>query len=710
MAIPYSFSRRVSFSNVYPDDEPPCSRLYDYAMETTPTSPPDPSAKFFGNYTYGRKRVKLPDPPSKSILKNKLTAQQLRENLSHALLSGVSYHGDLNDLALQPPESVPRSELVHLVDGLSDDMNVVSDNEEDQNNELVSLFLAPPKSSPNPPRRKSYSEMSDEELMQLDPQFSKSLGSNLNSFNFNPLLNYYGPLPRKPASVSGSSASSTSASQLVQSLAKATVYPLSNENNYPSILLTVKHRDYGRNLTTTRKVLTVVSGRRHSWNSLDWLLRKDKPSRPLFLQDGDYLIVAALVPLRYFNSSTTRKKGALEDHLHRKCERLLTYILESLPDPNVRVTITVEFIVDSPPADPLELNGRKPPPVGTKMMLYHLFSQYLPNLVIIGNKYSNLNFKYPMRRSRHTAASVGPLHSSLNPWQGPVSSTARLPLPTRLSYHHQSGGNGSGHSAGNSANLDFEFYLIRLSSYIVKYSPVPVVIVGTLMVHRGKRSPRSCLVTFSDGARDAPSQSLSLPTLQLAGRKDSATSYTSIESFNGLNQPDLSSAVFDGSSCEDDETSTSVDAGTKEPFEEWFSEPSETMFHDWASSITQGSLDELRQYLDATGGDPAKVPPAFAHSKVHHAYQSSNTVKPGVLPSATRTHSNSSSGGAYKVKSLISYSEAEEKKNEKKLTAKRSKDPVSRSSSGSSGSNNATDDKKPKKKSFLQKLGLKKHS
>lgn len=628
-----SFSRRVSFSNVNPEDEPG-PRFNEYPLEPLP-QPTDWEHRFFGNYTYGRKRPKLPDPPSKSILKNKLTWQQLHDNLSHALLTGVSYHGDLNDMALRPPELVPRSELVSLVD--------------DENCEELP---SPPKMPLQGPRRKSYSEMSDQELMELDPQFSKSQSSDLNSFNFNPLLNYYGPLPKKPTS--------SNASLLVQSLAKATVYPLSNENNYPSILLTVKHKDYGRNLLTTRKILTVVSGRKHSWNSLDWLLHnKDcdiSSVNPPFLQDGDYLIVAALVPLTYFNAASSRKRASLEDHLHRKCERMLNYILESLPNPDVRATITVEFILDTPPADPMSLNGKKPPPVGTKLMLYNLFSQYLPNLVIIGNKYSNLNFKYPMRRKRNSS-------TQSNPWN------TRLSLPTR-----------------DRPDNDFELYLIRLSSYIVKYSPVPVIIVGSLMVDRHSHPHKPSLVTFKD-------------TLRIPldfNRKNSAALCTSIESFAGQ-QPDAASAVSS--------SSENLTAERATRFDEWMANPSETMFQDMATSISLSSLSQLKKYLDMINGDPDKVPPELYHSKVHHTFQS--TAK-GVLP--TKTCSNGSNL-AYRVKSLISYDEAEEKKNEKKINDKKLKATASRSPSMSSldtSKEGSGDEKKKKKRSFLQKIGLKK--
>ena len=79
-------------------------------------------------------------------------------------------------------------------------------------------------------------------------------------------------------------------------------------------------------------------------------------------------------------------------------------------------------------------------------MIDHLFKQYQPNLIIIGNKSSNLNFKYPVKMNK------------LN-------------------------------------NL----YLIKLSSYIVKYSTIPVILVGLLIGINDDNSNSSASNSVSGG-------------------------------------------------------------------------------------------------------------------------------------------------------------------------------------------------------------------
>lgn len=651
------YCRRVSFNNVHPDDEAPL-RFFSYSFDPSlPTDPP----RFFGNYSFTHKRLKLPDPPLKSILKNKLSQQQLSDNLARASSLGVSYHGDINDLVDCPPDSVPRSERAIIVGGDNDESAIDNDNDDEAASPRGSVLAAPPMGGFSS-RRKSYSGMSDEELIALDPQFNKPRTSDISSFKFDSQLTYYRSSPRR---------SSVNPATVVQ--AKQIIYPLSNENNYPSILITLKHEDYDHNILTARKLLTVLSGRRHTWNLLDWLLQVNSPKDGVreagFLQNGDYLIVAALVPLKYFNAQTQRKKNALDDKLYKKCENLLNYILRSLPDPLLCLKITVEFVIDVPPADPMSLAGKKAPPVGTKFMLDHIFKQYLPNLVIVGNKSTNLNFKYPMRKIKQSTSISG---APSAPQGLPLSKFALAPLMSHGNDEHES-------------------YLIKLSSYAIKYSPVPVIVVGTnsTAVLR-KSNQKAPMVTFSD---TPSSQKNLLETPPQSTRKNSSTSTASIESFSG--PPDSTSVCSLSESLQH--------MSMSEKLSDVFASLLESKFQEMLALVSTSSLTELRDYLSALN-ENANIPSVKLNSKVHQAYQSYTATRKG-SNTTTRTISNGSSGKPYKVKSLISYSEEEEKKNEKMLNDKRLKKSLSQSSATLGSS---SEKKVKKKKSFLQKLGLKK--
>lgn len=630
--LPYS--RRVSFNNLHPDDEPSQSKFYSYSMNSEPTPHADLDVlKMFGNYTLGaltgRKRLKLPDPPSKLILKNKLTASQLQHNVQHAELLGVSYHGDINDMVNHPPDNVPRSELAQVIGGDKSDSDSDSDTEDEEE-------------APQAPsaRRKLYSAMTDEELMALDPQFAKPKTSNLDNFKFDSTTTYYSPARR------GSSSASTATP-----VAKQIIYPSSNENNYELISLTIKHQDYDNENVFARTLLTVISGRKHTWNSLDWLFDDglEGHKHESFLQDGDYLVVAALVPLKFFEEckSSSRKKISPESRLYTKCDGILQYLLQNLPN-SLRLKITVELVMDIPPPDPM---ATKKTPSGTKFMLSHLFKQYLPCLVVLGNRSTNLNFKYPLRMNRRSSVATG-----------------------------------------MKAEKEHDQYLVKLSSYLVKYASTPLIFVGnaTIYHHEPLAKPLG-LVTFSDtkpprGLLDAPPST---------GRKDSAASVCSIESYSGAHN-DLSSLSL-------------VDLShLKAKVEEMLTLSSEDRFADMLVAISLSSLAQLKQYLDIIKDDSIdKISPDVLNSKVHRAYQQSAPRSGGSMLLTTLSNGTSK---PYKVKSLVSYSEDEEKKNEKMLNEKKLRKTASRTSAVSTGLGGPSDEKKSvkKKKSFLQKLGVKK--
>lgn len=641
------YARRVSFNNLHPDDlESGTSRFYSYSMEQSPPRPHNELEvnKMFGNYTMGavlptisRKRVRLPDPPSKLILKNKLTPQQLSQNLHHALLLGVSYHGNLNDLVNNESDGIIRLEA----DGVVIDVSPNDSEDEDAG-------------SPTPPqpssRRKLYSQMTDEELMALDPQFAKPRTSSIDSFKFDSSTTYYS---------SGRRASTGSATLPSQSTSKQIVYPSLNENNYKSMSLTVRHQDYEVDTPCTRTILTVISGRKHTWNSLDWLLLtgSDLGKTSTFLQDGDYLVIAGLVPLKFMDGAeSTKKQHTLDEKLYQKCNRLLNYVLDNLPDPLLRLKITVEFVLDIPPSDPLSPNYKKNQHTGTRYMLDNLFKQYQPTLVVVGNKSTNLNFKYPIRKRRQRSSVTSPTAPAL-------AGLAKIQL-----------------TSTQSSDGGPDAYLIKLSSYLTKYLTVPLILVGNNTIFHHKTELKvNTAVTFSDSKPPQAPRSI----LEVE-RKKSTASDISIESYNG--HADSNSA----SSLETPEQ-------LHESVEALLESQSPDRFSMLLDSISQYSLVHLKNYLSIINDDSIeKLSPLLLNSKVHQVYSSIGTGK-----SLSQSQSNGGSK-AYKVKSLISYSEEEEKKNEKMIHDKKLKKSVSRNSVVSS------DDKKPKKKSFFQKLGMKK--
>lgn len=618
---PLPYSRRVSFNNLHDEATDPASKFYTYSMAEPSPHEFEVARMFSYSMAPARKRLRLPDPPLKLILKNRLSPAQLHHNLQHAMLLGVLYHGDLNDLATHPPELVPRLELATVVGGAPLDLDLELDTAE----------------APEQPatRRKLYLQMTDEELMALDPQFAKPKTLNLDNFKFDATTTYYQPARR----------GSTSTAAHVP---KQVLYPSLNENNYKSMALTMKHVDYDADDAAVRTLLAVVLGRKHTWNTLDWLLLTDETHRgaPGFLQHGDYLVVAALVPLKFFDECRAgRRKSLPDDRLYAKCDSILRYILELLPDTLLRLKITVELVIDTPPPDPM---AQRKQCLGTKFMLLHLFKQYQPCLVVVGNKSTNLNFKYPIRMNRRLASVA----------------TGLMP-----------------------GEKECDEYLIKLLSYLVKYLLVPLICVGNLTVYHRKTDVRQpALVTFSDAKPPRPDPH---------GRKSSAVSECSIESYAGAGHNDSGSISSDDAHLDEDIAGRIADL---------YASPDEARFGQMLAAVSLLSLAQLKHYLDLINDDSVdKLPAQVLNSKVHQAYLQQAQGRLGLV---LKTLLNGTAK-AYKVKSLISYSEEDEKKNEKMIHDKKLKKSISRSLAASASLGGPGDKQVKKKKSFLQKLGLK---
>lgn len=625
-AIPVSYSRRVSFDNLHPDDhdlgEPTdVSRFNSYF----PSKDQDNDfARSLGSYTLlpfsntSRKRLKLPDPPSKLILRNKLSPTQVSFNIEHAIQACDLLTEDINDLIENPPDHVPKLDLA---------MSTPSAIEEDSD-----LDSEP---QPPPSRRKLYSQMTNEELMALDPQFSMHKTSDLNSFKFDPIPQGV-PLRRNSAPAIPGAAGKNKV-----------LYPSLNENNYKSYSLTVKHADFDHEHTVPRTILTVVSGRKHTWNALDWLFLTDPrwQSFPSFLQNGDHLVVAALIPRKYLEleRKSHKKPAAIEANIRQLCENLLQYVMLSVRDADLRLKITVELVLDESPA-PLPSKRLQ---TGTKFMLYHLCKQYQPMLVVLGNRSTNLNFRYPIRIRKASVASA----------------------PTK---------------PGSLKEPDADEYLVKLSSYMVKKSMAPVILVGNRTIfHRSKQVRQQPRVTFSDSDSAERSQAnpskgkLEVPSKE---RKDSAASIGSIESYYEPQDNDSESL---SSPRLQDLISTNINSDD------------ENRFASILAAISSSSLDDLRLYLSQSKAE--RLQSNNSVSRVHQIYMSMEG------PRGLSFGNQDGATAAYKVKSLISYNEEDERRNEKLISEKKLKKCVSRNSAGS-----ASDKQVKKKKSFFERIGLKK--
>jgi hypothetical protein len=480
---------------------------------------------FSTSYT-PKKKLKLPDPPSKSILKNKLSPQQQEANNKT-----IQYHGDLETL-----------------------INYTDDN--------LELTTGKPRE-----RRKSYAGMSDEELMALDPQFlsTKSRTGSIDKFKFDSQKTYYLSAPKK---VSASVPKPT------------TTYPSSNENNYKAISMTVKHRDYDK-FEFNRTLVTVISGRRHSWNSLDWLflINKEIDESLTFIQDGDFLVVSSLIPTKLI-AKFGHKHQTMDEYLYKKCERLSNYILNSeiLPKSKLKIQLTVEFVLDND-----EPTGAK----GYKYMINHVCNQYQPNMFIIGTKSSNFNFKYPVQ----------------------VKTSSR------------------------------EEYLIKLSSYIIKYSPVPVILVGQGTKYHNfgevEKKRRNSALKFED----------EIHSPYRGRRRPSHSSYISSDSLSSIE-------LYNGK--HDNESVLTSESYLPDKVIEILQSDDDQRFANAFKLISDNSLSKSNAYLKAISSkdDNVKID-ARIHSIYRNQTRSHLNSTGGNLLRSSSGSSDTVTSSVYKVKSLL---------------------------------------------------------
>lgn len=637
------FKRRVSFNNLKPDyidqDILPNSTpvLVGGGQNDVRFRSPNYNSGLFGQFLkmgneelslgrssrlksagefLGNKRPKLPDAPSKSILKNKLTPEQVEKNEEAGKEEGTIYHEDA-------------SAAVEFDDDVGS-----------------------PLPRPETRTRRSYSEMTNEELMALDPQFenTRSKVSNLNDFNFNCQGTFH------------FSENSSRMQSPTVTYSNKIPYPSSNEDNYKAVSVTIKHEEYDETWDK-RTLLTIISGKRHTWNSIDWILLTNNKSEPSFLVDGDHIVVASLLSAKALRS--VEKKQHYERELFRKCERLIDYIAQGLLDKNLKVKITVELINGN--AAPNMPNAAKQKS-GYKYILPHVFKQFQPNIVILGNKSTNLNFRYSTRLGRSVDARSDVL--DLKNWPSNGIDKKR----------HSFSANGLFEQKNN------DDHTIKLSSYIIKYATVPVILVGNVTVFHQK-TPNS--------------------------RKGSAYS---ISSMNSINSDGKSSSEGTDSA---EERKYHVASKLDLKLKELSHSDSKLRFANMIGTISDKASDEAGAYLDTLKSREL----SHSNLKFDESVVFNNKVHSMYLSQVNSNQNGGSSREMYKVKSLVSFDDDDDDNNEKKRKEKsrtrrndgrdqsrssKTRRPSNVSSKSSKHSDSSSQDQKPKKKSFWSKIGLKK--
>ncbi|KAK6460206.1 hypothetical protein DFJ63DRAFT_320970 [Scheffersomyces coipomensis] len=194
---------------------------------------------------------------------------------------------------------------------------------------------------------------------------------------------------------------------MLQNLPKRPEYPTSPILTHRGCTLSKKHKHFEKLYKNAlissstkqklkpvlphRSILIYLSGRKHTWVALDWILNN-------FLENGDSIIICCSINSSSILHHKKRKNSFYSPHgflppttpksrfLHRNkpemvpviCQNLMDYI-ETILNPNKIIKITIEFLVGP-----------------TKLVLKEMYKLYEPNLVCTGTK-PNLRISAPLR-------------------------------------------------------------------------------------------------------------------------------------------------------------------------------------------------------------------------------------------------------------------------------------------------------------------------
>ena len=586
-----NFERRVSFNNLYAeyiDDDALYGKRSSFQFTNNGTNLGNDEIKLDSSrrtsvpgylqrvVELGRQgRSRSRDPPGKPILRNKFKSEEAEDALQHA---------DAGDESLQNFNEIQWKEGYLKGD--------------------PGLFLKR--------RRKLLSDMSDEEVLALDPQYvtTKSKVSNVKDYKFDMQPFFYNEQSKRLG---------------LRKSDPGNVMLKSPEENYSSLSLTRSLRGYYE-AESFRTILLVPTSTEKTEKFFYWLIRRE----PGFLIDGDHLVVPYLIP-KSFEKEVCQKKS-FEDVFARYGEKLLAKICDHIAESNLKLRITLELVADKTSSyRPYESRS------GYKYMISRVFKQYQPMLIVVDNKSKSLNFKYNLRAQANTNNRAPKIKNSTTP-----PYVRSLSVPAYGSEKKRK-------------------YLIKLSSYIINHSPVPVILIGNVSAEE------------VSSLNDADDSAISLSTF-------------SDESVEGsLDHSQVKNIVDDLS------TSDSV-----------------SRFKDMLTLVSDKSKEELQLYIRSiTSSLDFPLESGPTRSSIHSAYMSQQSAK--------------SENSKYKVKCLLTDDDTENGKKPQpgQVIAPVKKSPPVReapsldkeSTAGSklTKGNSFSSKKLPSKmKSFLQKLGLKK--
>ncbi|CDK28737.1 unnamed protein product [Kuraishia capsulata CBS 1993] len=261
-------------------------------------------------------------------------------------------------------------------------------------------------------RKKSIVEMTDAELLAMDAQFSKT-SLNVEDFNFENQPSYFGGYS------SNKKGSNTNWKNKFDAVLRG--YPTRPTISHGSCCITVKHRDFpvlvsnpevevhqrrpslskssdqaaylkklGRLETLdfyNRTLLILISGRKHTWNSIDYTLSN-------LVKDGDRVVIGSYANIQEVEGAHPQVSAAYNepndgnekddfyershnysityDEIHKSAQNIMNYALEYIDSKDLkeRLVITVDLINCT----------------SSKDVFKDCFKLYDPQLVICGIK------------------------------------------------------------------------------------------------------------------------------------------------------------------------------------------------------------------------------------------------------------------------------------------------------------------------------------
>lgn len=348
--------------------------------------------------------AKLPPPPAVSILKRDSLDDLHREHSPDGI-----------DLTVIDPQMEKRIEKVTTSNTLENAGNKYGSGYTTSAfanlNELEDKLIKKQEKKAEPEKRKkSYMDMTDEELAQLEKQLrsgGRETNTDLNSFDFSQQYKLYiGNTVVKPSPSSKSSGAGGKPSDMTLN------YPSRPSITHKAISITKEHTDYRKRYTdtNTRTVVCFLNGRRHTWATVDWFIKEAA-------RDGDHLVVATNLPMyeelinmlkKNESSETGSTKTKLEeftfdgkiknktpsavvqlpfrqvgmiinelDQLTRyKCENMLNYYAAKCQDKVMKITI--ELVKE----------------LSAKPLVTHVMDLYRPNFHVVSTISTNLSIKF----------------------------------------------------------------------------------------------------------------------------------------------------------------------------------------------------------------------------------------------------------------------------------------------------------------------------